>query len=69
VVLFAFAVSWVFTALALVARNESAVQGVAMTGVFLFVFVSSVFVSPDTLPVPGEQRGPSLSTLAPRCHV
>lgn len=50
VVLFAFALSWVFCAAGLAARSQSAVQGAAMTSVFLFVFLSNVFVAPETLP-------------------
>ncbi len=50
VVVFAFALSWVFTAVALVARSQSAVQGTGQTVVFLFVFISNVFVAPATLP-------------------
>ncbi|MBB4663914.1 ABC transporter permease [Conexibacter arvalis] len=50
VVIFAFAVSWILTACALALRSESAVQGTGMTGVFLLVFLSNVFVDPATLP-------------------
>lgn len=50
VVVFAFALSWLFTTLGLAVRNASAVQGIGMMAVFLLVFVSNVFVDPATLP-------------------
>jgi ABC-2 type transport system permease protein len=50
VVVFAFALSWLFTTAGLLLRSSSAVQGGGMTFIFLFVFLSNVFVDPDTLP-------------------
>ena len=50
VVLFSFALSWAFALVGLTARTQAALQGLLMTGVFLLVFVSTVFVSADTLP-------------------
>lgn len=50
VVLFSFALSWVFAFIGLIARSQAALQGLLMTAVFLVVFVSTVFVAADTLP-------------------
>lgn len=50
VVVFAFSLSWVFTTAGLVLRSPSAVQGAGMTGIFSLVFMSNVFVDPDTMP-------------------
>ena len=50
VIIFAFALSWLFTTLGLLVRSASAVQGIGMLGIFLLVFFSNVFVDPDTLP-------------------
>lgn len=50
VIVFAFALSWLFTTLGLLVRSPSAVQGVGMLGIFLLVFFSNVLVDPDTLP-------------------
>jgi ABC-2 type transport system permease protein len=51
VVVFAFGLSWAFTALGLVLRAPNAVVMVGMTGVmFPLTFLSNVFVEPQTLP-------------------
>ncbi len=50
VVVFAFALSWVFTTLGLVLRSPSAVLNAGFLGIFPFTFVSNVFVDPSTLP-------------------
>jgi ABC-2 type transport system permease protein len=50
VVVFAFALSWVFTTAGLLLRSPSAVQGACMMAIFLLVFLSNVLVDPDTLP-------------------
>ncbi len=50
VVLFAFGLSWVFTALGLVLRSPNAVMNAGFMGIFPLTFLSNVFVDPDTLP-------------------
>lgn len=50
VVLFAFALSWVFTALGLVLRSPNAVMNAGFMGIFPLTFLSNVFVDPTTLP-------------------
>jgi ABC-2 type transport system permease protein len=50
VVVFAFALSWIFTAGGLALRSQSAVQSAALIGVLVPVLVSNVFVEPSTLP-------------------
>jgi ABC-2 type transport system permease protein len=50
VLVFAFSLSWLFTALGLVVKSPAAVQGVSMPVLFPFVFASNLFVDPDTMP-------------------
>lgn len=50
VVVFAFALSWVFTTLGLVLRTPSAVLNAGFMGIFPLTFISNVFVDPSTLP-------------------
>lgn len=50
VVGFAFALSWVFTALGLVLRAPNAVMNAGFMGIFPLTFLSNVFVDPTTLP-------------------
>jgi len=54
VVLFAFALSWVFTTLGLTLRSPSAVMNAGFMGIFPLTFLSNVFVAPETLPGPLE---------------
>ena len=50
VVVFAFALSWVFTTLGLVLRTPNAVMNAGFMGIFPVTFLSNVFVDPTTLP-------------------
>lgn len=50
VILFAFALSWVFTTLGLVLRTPSAVMNTGFMALFPLLFLSNIFVEPDTLP-------------------
>ena len=50
VVLFAFALSWVFTTLGLLMRAPNAVMNAGFMGIFPLTFLSNVFVDPETLP-------------------
>ena len=52
VVVFAFGLSWVFSALGLLARSPNAVMNGGMLAVFALTFVSNVFVVPASLPGP-----------------
>jgi ABC-2 type transport system permease protein len=54
VVLFAFALSWVFTTIGLRLRSPSAVMNAGFMGIFPLTFLSNVFVDPETLPGPLE---------------
>jgi ABC-2 type transport system permease protein len=47
---FAFSVAWIWTALALVLRAPGAVSNVSLLVVFPLTFASNVFVAPATLP-------------------
>ncbi|ALG09716.1 ABC transporter permease [Kibdelosporangium phytohabitans] len=47
---FSFSLSWVWTMLGLVVRSEKAVQGIGMMVIMPLVFLSSVFVRPETMP-------------------
>ncbi|PRX51446.1 ABC-2 type transport system permease protein [Prauserella shujinwangii] len=47
---FAFAFSWVWTALGLVLDTEKAVMSVSMAVMFPLTFLSNVLVDPDTMP-------------------
>jgi ABC-2 type transport system permease protein len=50
VVVFAFGLSWVFTALGLILRSPNAVMNTGFMSIFPLTFLSNVFVDPDTLP-------------------
>ena len=50
VVLFSFALSWVFTTIGLVMRSPNAVMMTGFMGIFPLTFLSNVFVDPTTLP-------------------
>jgi ABC-2 type transport system permease protein len=50
VVVFAFALSWVFTTLGLLLRSPNAVMNAGFMGIFPLTFLSNVFVEADTLP-------------------
>ena len=50
VIVFAFALSWVFTTLGLVLRTPSAVMNTGFMALFPLLFLSNIFVDPDTLP-------------------
>jgi ABC-2 type transport system permease protein len=50
VVVFAFALSWVFQTIGLVMRSPNAVMNAGFMGIFPLTFLSNVFVEPDTLP-------------------
>ncbi len=52
VVLFAFGLSWVFSALGLVLRSPNAVMNAGFLFMFALTFLSNVFVDPATLPGP-----------------
>ena len=49
-IVFAFALSWVFTTAALLVRSPTALQGTAMTAMFVLIFLSNALVDPATLP-------------------
>ncbi len=48
---FAFALSWIFTILGLALRSPNAVMGTAMMVLMPLTFASNIFVNPDTMPV------------------
>jgi ABC-2 type transport system permease protein len=50
VVLFAFALSWVFTTAGLLMRSPNAVMNAGFMVIFPLTFLTNVFVHPDTLP-------------------
>ncbi len=50
VVLFAFGLSWIFTIVGLLMRAPSAVMNTGFMALFPLVFLSNIFVEPDTLP-------------------
>jgi ABC-2 type transport system permease protein len=50
VVLFAFGLAWVFTALGAVLRAPNAVMNGGFMGLFPLLFLSNIFVEPETLP-------------------
>ena len=54
VIVFAFALSWVFTTLGLLLRSPNAVMNAGFMGIFPVTFLSNVFVDPETLPGPLE---------------
>jgi len=47
---FAFALSWIFTVIGLVLRAPQAVLNAGFLGLFPLVFLSNIFVDPETLP-------------------
>jgi ABC-2 type transport system permease protein len=50
VVLFSFALAWVFTALGALLRAPNAVMNAGFMGLFPLIFLSNIFVDPETLP-------------------
>jgi ABC-2 type transport system permease protein len=54
VIVFAFALSWVFTTLGLLMRSPNALMNAGFMGIFPLTFLSNVFVEPETLPGPLE---------------
>jgi len=50
VIVFAFALSWVFTTTGLILRTPSAVMNSGFMALFPLLFLSNIFVEPDTLP-------------------
>jgi ABC-2 type transport system permease protein len=50
VVLFAFALAWLFTTVGLVMRSPNAVMNTGFMALFPFLFISNAFVPPETLP-------------------
>ena len=50
VMVFAFALSWVFTVVGLLMRSPNAVMNTGFMGLFPLVFLSNTFVEPSTLP-------------------
>jgi ABC-2 type transport system permease protein len=50
VVVFAFALSWVFTTMGLLLRSPNAVMNAGFMSIFPLTFLSNVFVEPETLP-------------------
>ncbi len=50
VVVFAFGLSWVFTTLGLILRSPNAVMNSGFMGIFPLLFLSNIFVDPETLP-------------------
>ncbi len=50
VVVFSFGLSWVFTTVGLVLRSPNAVLNTGFMALFPLVFLSNIFVAPETLP-------------------
>jgi len=50
VLVFAFSLSWIWTALGLVLRTPNSVMGVSMMIMFPLTFASNIFVDPQTMP-------------------
>jgi ABC-2 type transport system permease protein len=50
VVVFAFALSWIFTVIGLLMRAPNAVMNAGFMGLFPLIFLSNIFVQPETLP-------------------
>ena len=48
--LFAFSLSWIWTAIGLKMQTPESVMQMAMTVLFPLTFASNVFVDPDTMP-------------------
>jgi ABC-2 type transport system permease protein len=49
-IVFAFALSWIFTTMGLIMRSPNAVMNAGFMSIFPLTFLSNVFVEPDTLP-------------------
>ncbi|MGX2996126.1 ABC transporter permease [Streptomyces sp. JNUCC 64] len=49
-IVFSFAVSWVWTMFGLLLRTEKSVMGVSMMVIFPLTFLSDIFVKPETMP-------------------
>jgi ABC-2 type transport system permease protein len=49
-VVFAFSVSWIWTALGLLLRTPTSVQWVSVLIIFVLTFVSNIFAQPKTMP-------------------
>jgi ABC-2 type transport system permease protein len=47
---FAFGLAWVFTTLGLILRSPNAVLNAGFIGIFPLLFLSTIFVQPETLP-------------------
>ncbi|HEV2813528.1 MAG TPA: ABC transporter permease [Solirubrobacteraceae bacterium] len=50
VVVFSFGMAWVFTTLGAVLRAPNAVMNAGFMGIFPLIFLSNIFVKPETLP-------------------
>jgi ABC-2 type transport system permease protein len=50
VVVFAFGMSWVFTTIGMLMRAPNAVMNAGFMGLFPLLFLSNIFVEPETLP-------------------
>src|SRR3712207_727280 len=50
VVLFSFALSWVFTTMGLLMRSPNAVMNAGFMSIFPITFLSNTYVEPETLP-------------------
>lgn len=50
ILVFSFAVSWIWTLVGLVVDSEKAVMGASMLVLFPLTFLSNVFVQPETMP-------------------
>jgi ABC-2 type transport system permease protein len=50
VILFSFALSWVFTTMGLLMRSPNAVMNAGFMSIFPLTFLSNVYVEPETLP-------------------
>ena len=50
VVVFAFGLSWIFTIVGLLMRAPNAVMNTGFMALFPLVFLSNIFVEPETLP-------------------
>lgn len=48
--LFAFSLSWIWTALGFIMRSPESLMGISMMILFPLTFVSNVFVDPETMP-------------------
>jgi ABC-2 type transport system permease protein len=50
VILFSFALSWVFTTMGLLMRSPNAVMNAGFMSIFPITFLSNIYVEPETLP-------------------